>query len=163
MVSSPLLANGPAHLSQTPRPVNREDDTQWAGHKDRSPGSDSNFQVPFFLGASGSDQDVSFRSPSELTLLGVSDAGQYVTCIYQHETYSYRVICGFSLYRAQPCVPVTEFCQSHVNRLNFQRERGIRASGKESRSQALSTRCPCTIFTPAKSEHTKCQRYCYNK
>lgn len=98
----------------------------------------------------GWDQEASFRSPppSELTLSGISDAGQYVSWIYQCETQ--RMISGFlAVQSAQPLVHATEIYQSHVNELNFQRERGIGALGKESRSQVLS-RCPCTIFTSSK-------------
>lgn len=52
--------------------------------------------------------------------------------------------------RAQPWVEATEVYQTHVNQLNFYRERGIKASGKDSRPQAHSIRCPCTIFTSSK-------------
>lgn len=70
----------------------------WGDHKVRNPGSVTNYQLLFSLGASVSSSEKLRVGPdvlftSQLNPLGLSDAGQYVT-IYQFEIQ--RVTSGFS-------------------------------------------------------------------
>lgn len=113
-------------MPQITRSVNGEDHPLWVQHKDRCPGSITYIKCLSLLRPQyphqkkmkgGTKKPLSGPHPHP-TILGISEAGQYVTGIHQCETY--RVISGLL---AVQRVHATEIYQSHVNQLNFQRKR----------------------------------------